>query len=378
MKDIKKKNDIKISIIMTVKNGEEYLKECLDSILKQTLNEIEIVAIYGESKDKTLEILKDYKSKDNRINIYEVEKPGVGLAKNVGIEKSKGEFITFLDADDYYLDADALEKMYTAAKEQNVKVCGAFRSSLLSDGKIEPQKLHRAFLVGFPKGRMFKYSEVQYDYHFHSYIYDREMIVDSDARFAELMAYDDTHFFIRAMLKCINFFVVPVELYCYRCHDPYSWKNSICYEVIQSLTDELKITKENDLKIGHYIAMQRINFEYGPLFEKYIREGDLKLLELMLVAQKEVSNDIIEEMCNKKIDSNIISSMNVPNFKIKFMDKMGEKNYIFTPIYNILTNGEYVNYKDEYENIYNSTTFRIGKKIVWLPKKVLHALHLRK
>ena len=88
----KEKNNIpKVSIIMTVKNGEKYLKKSLESISKQTLKDIEIVCIYADSVDKTLNILEEFEKEDNRLKIYNQEKPGIGAAKNLGIEKSIGE-----------------------------------------------------------------------------------------------------------------------------------------------------------------------------------------------------------------------------------------------------------------------------------------------
>ena len=268
--------------------------------------------------------------------------------------------------------------MYNAAKEHDVKICGAFRNVLTVDGVLEPLPLHRAYLIGFPQGRLFSYKNTQYDYHFHSYIYDREMIINSDARFAEIRAYDDTNFHIRAMLKGNKFYVVLKELYCYRCHESYAWKNEICYEVIKSLGNQLKLTRENNLEICHYFAMQRMSYEYGPLFEKYIREGDLKILELMLDAQKEVDDKMIKKVVENQPDSNIVTPMNFSNQEVKHIENLGITKYIFAPIYNLINNGKNINYKEEYERIYYSKTFKIGQKVVWLPKRILKFLHLKK
>ena len=375
----KEKNNIpKVSIIMTVKNGEKYLKKSLESISKQTLKDIEIVCIYADSVDKTLNILEEFEKEDNRLKIYNQEKPGIGAAKNLGIEKSIGEFITFLDSDDYYMDKNALSEMYTAAKENDVNVCGGLRSILNMDGKIEPLSLHRAFLVGFPKGRMFYYNNVQYDYHFHSYIYNRDMIQNSDARFAETKVYDDTHFFIRAMVKAEKFYVVPVELYCYRLHEGYSWSNVSCYDAIKSLTDQLKYTSEHRLAIGHYIAVQRANYEYGPLFETYIRSGDFKMLELMLEMQNCIDYHLIDKILKNKPDNNMLDPMCFPNCEVKQINTDGNEKYVLTVLYNLITASSQEHLYDKIEDIYNSKTYKTGKVILWLPKKILQILHLKK
>lgn len=379
----KKKKEEKqplISIIITVKNAEEFLVDCLNSINNQTLKDLEIVAIYAESKDQTLDILKNYQLKDGRLKIYNQTIPGIGAAKNCGIENATGKYITFLDGDDFYLDEAALEKMYNAAILHDVKICGGFRKVLNMNGNLEEIALHRGFLIGFPKGRMFDYRDFQYDYHFHSYIYDREMIINSDARFAETKAYDDTHFHIRAMLASGKFYVVPVELYCYRCHESYSWSSKICYEALTSLIDELKFTKEKHLFITYYIAVQRLNYEYGPQFENHIRNGHLELLELLLEAQKEINNEILFSVLRRMPSSCIFDAMNFPNYDLRIIQINGEDQVILAPLYNLLHTKEnkgLTEYQKILENVYESKTYKVGKIILWLPRKILRLLHLR-
>lgn len=93
----------KISIIVGAYNSEYFIRESIDSILTQTLKEIEIVCVYRQSTDKTTAIIEEYSSKDTRIKMYEqTETKGCGPAKNQGIKAATGEFITFLDADDFY------------------------------------------------------------------------------------------------------------------------------------------------------------------------------------------------------------------------------------------------------------------------------------
>lgn len=104
----------KISVIIPVYNVEKYLRECLDSVINQTLKEIEIICIDDGSTDSSLEILKEYAAKDKRFTILQQENKGAGAARNVGLKTAKGEFLSFLDADDFFepnmLDA-ALNKI---------------------------------------------------------------------------------------------------------------------------------------------------------------------------------------------------------------------------------------------------------------------------
>lgn len=98
-----------ISVILNVYNGEKYINKCLDSIIKQTYKDLEIVVVNDGSTDKTLNILKKYK--DKRIRVINQKNMGLSLSRNVGIENASGEYLYFVDVDDY-LELDALEYLY--------------------------------------------------------------------------------------------------------------------------------------------------------------------------------------------------------------------------------------------------------------------------
>ena len=112
--------DMKVSIIVPVYNSEKYLKDCLDSLVNQTLKEIEIIAIDDASNDKSLEILKSYKIKyPDKIKVYSNPKNiGQGATRNKGIELATGEYIGFLDSDDY-VNFNMYAKMYEMAKKND-------------------------------------------------------------------------------------------------------------------------------------------------------------------------------------------------------------------------------------------------------------------
>lgn len=111
----------KVSIIIPVYNNEIYLKKCLDSIINQTYDNIEIILINDGSSDNSLKIMKNYSKKDKRIIIIDKENEGVSIARNAGIKKSSGEYITFVDSDDY-LELDAIEKLYNEIDTKNVDI----------------------------------------------------------------------------------------------------------------------------------------------------------------------------------------------------------------------------------------------------------------
>lgn len=109
-----KVNTPKVSLIIPVFNVEEYLRRCLDSVINQTLTDIEIIVVNDGSTDNSLDIILEYRAIDRRINIINKENQGPGLARNVGLSFAKSDYIVFLDSDDW-LELNFLEKMYNTA-----------------------------------------------------------------------------------------------------------------------------------------------------------------------------------------------------------------------------------------------------------------------
>lgn len=102
-------SNFKISVIIPVYNTEKYLKKCLDSVIKQTYSNIEIIIINDSSIDNSINILRNYENKNNVIIINLLKNVGIGAIRNIGIKQSTGEYITFIDSDDW-IEIDYLEK----------------------------------------------------------------------------------------------------------------------------------------------------------------------------------------------------------------------------------------------------------------------------
>lgn len=116
---MKSKKKIKVSVIVPVYNTAEYLNRCLDSILNQTLKDIEIICINDGSTDNSSKILKKYKEKDERIILIEQENRGVSNARNKALNILQGEYFINIDSDDW-VKIDYLEKMYRKSKKNNL------------------------------------------------------------------------------------------------------------------------------------------------------------------------------------------------------------------------------------------------------------------
>lgn len=104
----------KVSVIIPVYNAEEHIRQCLESVINQTLTDIEIICVDDGSTDCSLEILKEYEGKDSRIQVIQQENGGAGAARNAGLGKATGEYLSFLDSDDFF-EPNMLEEAVVAA-----------------------------------------------------------------------------------------------------------------------------------------------------------------------------------------------------------------------------------------------------------------------
>ena len=111
----------KISVVMPVYNADDYITQAIETVLSQTLSEFELICVDDGSTDKSVEIIKSFIKKDDRVKLIEMSHIGVSTARNKGLLKSQGEYIIFVDADDFY-EETLLEKLYSKAKSDNLDV----------------------------------------------------------------------------------------------------------------------------------------------------------------------------------------------------------------------------------------------------------------
>lgn len=112
----------KLSIVVPCWGVEKYLDRCIESLVNQTLKDIEIILVDDESPDRVPEICDEWGRKDSRIKVIHKKNGGLGFARNSGLEISTGEYVTFIDSDDY-VELDTYETVYKKAKENNLDVC---------------------------------------------------------------------------------------------------------------------------------------------------------------------------------------------------------------------------------------------------------------
>ena len=128
----------KVSVILPIYNVEKYLRKCLDSVINQTLKDIEIICINDCSADNCENIILEYAKKDGRIKIINNEKNyGIGFSRNIGINESSGEYISFIDADDY-IEKDYIEILYNTAIKNKADIVFTNNINIVRDKIIKP------------------------------------------------------------------------------------------------------------------------------------------------------------------------------------------------------------------------------------------------
>ena len=118
------KNIVKVSVIIPCYNMKKYLPECIDSILNQSIRDLEIICIDDGSRDGTKELLEYYQGKSSNFHFIYQNNEGSGSARNRGMQVASGEYIAFMDADDFYPSTDILEYLYNTALLYKADICG--------------------------------------------------------------------------------------------------------------------------------------------------------------------------------------------------------------------------------------------------------------
>lgn len=189
----------KLSIIVPVYNVEKYLPKCLESLIKQTLKDIEIICVNDGSMDNSLAILKEFASRDSRIRIIDNQHQGVAKTRNTGIEQSTGEYIGFVDSDDY-IDIDFFEKLYNSATKSNSDIAIASILKHKNFFNIYNAKYTKEETAITIQDKI-KLCEDKKHFFFYAWnkIYHSGFIKENNIKFSEGQIYEDVMFAIKAL-----------------------------------------------------------------------------------------------------------------------------------------------------------------------------------
>lgn len=214
---------MKISVIIPVYNTAKYLEKCLASVLNQTLKDIEIICIDDGSTDNSLEIIKEFGQSDGRVKFLTQKNQGQSVARNVGIKAAQGEYIGFIDSDDW-ADESMFEKLYENAKayDSDIAMCSinVFNEATGEISDKDPYMTLDLFDKSF-ENRAFDYTEIL-NFLFRicvvpwNKIYKREFLVSKNLHFVENLNFEDNVFNLQTLIASKRLSLVKEPLVYYR------------------------------------------------------------------------------------------------------------------------------------------------------------------
>ena len=282
---------IKVSVIIPVYNSQEFIGSCLQQVLAQSLQEIEVVCVDDGSTDDSADIIAQAAQHDLRVKLIRRENAGPGPARNVGIAAATGEFVTFLDADDRYSSDDYLRVLYEGAVDNGVDVSGA---CFYNDhaGRLEKDFSNDPDLAGytFTESSVKSYRDYQFDYGFHRFMFKRSLFEsasdaaetagDSAAGVGEVAAgvnvadtvasgpflaltfFEDPVFLAQTLYRAGRFFATNEVGYCYRCdYKVPHWTTKKTADLLEGVRRNLEFSKEQGLPLLHWYTARHYQLE---------------------------------------------------------------------------------------------------------------------
>lgn len=271
---------IMVSVIIPVYNAEEYLKECLDSVLNQTMKNQELICIDDGSTDNSLLILQDYHKIDSRVQVLMQENQGSGSARNRGLKAARGKYIAFLDADDFWYDEFALEVIINTAEKMSCNVLGSFWG-YYKNGQYERSNLHREYFERGETGRWIEFKDEQNCFNYGSYLFKRKFLIDNHIFFPPYIRFQDPPFLVKALTKACSYYVIPTDWYCYRT----VYKRALSttrktVDFVKGVLDVCEVAEKNQFWEISKDMISRINVA-SPYIINAIMRGNTELLVLL-------------------------------------------------------------------------------------------------
>ena len=272
-------SDIKISVVVPVYNVEKYLEQCLNSIINQTFKDIEIICINDGSKDNSLKIIEEFAAKDKRIRVINKENEGISAARNQGMGLAQGEYISFIDSDDW-IEENYLEALYTAAKKYDSDI--ACSNIIRVTGKRHRKKIiYKKEEFTTESDKKNELTKVPINSYVWNKIYKRESLLKSGVKFPVGRVYEDVIWCIKAIYYLNGVVTVPDAVYYYRKNptsimSTKSEQNAKDYALSEK--EMLAFAKEHNIKIldGYkYSKRDRYRFLGITLLKRFYYYPDI-------------------------------------------------------------------------------------------------------
>lgn len=372
---------VKVSIIMPVYNVEKYLNECLDSIVNQTFEDIEIICINDGSTDNSLAILKSYASQDGRIIIISQENTGIGAARNAGMRIANGDYVFFIDSDDF-LYPDAIEELYENAIFNDSDVVLFRRTQEYGIDRLknnEGYNFDNVFHISGEEYREFTFSRKDLK----SYVLNRYLSVwmkfykrkflnrYDDLYFPEGIAYEDGLFHVKVFLRAERMSHIPKVYYYYRKNpDSVMHNSSFNMDIFKVIDSVEEFLIENDYygefkkEFDYYKITQISQYLFSSSSEEYFQKAKEEYLKINLS-----SRHIVSEY-RMNFFNLVLSSNNYVEFLNNYYNKEIEKRDLEIEKANILSsNLEKENMKlKEKINLLKKSTKKLKSKNSQLQK----------
>ena len=355
----------KITIIIPIYNAAAYLGECLESINRQTLKDIEIVCIDDGSTDASLAVTESFAAVDPRYRIIKQDNKGSGAARNIGMKIAEGEYLIFMDSDDWYPSSGTLQSLYSAADENNALICGG---NFANTYKGVLDKTEEFKIAGF-----IKYADYQSDYGFTKFIYKREFILANKISFPEYRLFEDPPFFVKAMYLAGEFFAIPEVTYCQRYgHQDFVWSERKTIDAIKGLADNLEQSSLYKLRKLHHNTILRFEEdEYMGHTLKYIAFGSRSVFQALIAANAKIDYALLQD--SDEPTRLVNSKKTAPPATSATSVTLYDKSFLLKPLEQILQNATLD--KDtqkaqlwELANIKRTASYKIGRAITFIPR----------
>lgn len=275
----------KITVIIPIYNTEKYIKMCLESVKKQTYKNLEIILVNDGSIDKSEEICKSYIEKDKRFTYYVTENYGVSHARNFGLDKATGEYIMFIDSDDW-LEENMIEKLYNKLVEKkcDIAICDYFIN--FKNNQCEHNQLKEEIIINEKKIMLeFLFKPEMYGGYLWNKLIRKDII--KNIRFNENIKIEEDVEFLCRVIENVNCIVyVPKEkLYHYvkRNESAVNFNYSL-----KDLTKLLALEKKMKIKDEYQIKnLEKLEYEY------YVIASQARyILRKYKIYDKETNNQI--------------------------------------------------------------------------------------
>jgi len=363
-----RKKEVKVTIIIPVYNAEQYIDECMESILNQTLNDIEIICVDDGSTDRTFDKLLKWSKKDERIRVICQVNRGSGFARNQAMKMATGQYIMFMDADDWYPSNDIVENLYTIASEQKMVIVGGGIQAYRNGEVCESLDYYT-----FPEEGIISFDDYQLDYGYTRFIYNLQFLKENNIEFPNYVRFQDPIFFVKALSVAKSFYAIKGIVYAYRKPDKRKRFNALqCKDILLALREEEGIAQEGDYKILQERIRERILNEYFDNYAFYLCSNDLAVVEAFKSLLKILDDDTKIKLMNKM--AYFVSTKYV--IPLKKADQRREKLELLQKSLQEVSgklevaNKEWKQARFEVDSIRSSFSYKVGLFITFIPRKL--------